>query len=152
MKLGNSKSLEWRTPIELFNKLDAVHHFELDAASSDDNHLCPIYHTLANDGLSQPWAPLSTFCNPPYFQIGKWIDKAIEESKGGSTICLLLPAGTDTKWFAKCVKLADSIIFLTGRLKFSEAGSATSPSILVIFNANKTGPVMRVWDWKNESY
>lgn len=68
--LFTSKTSEWETPAELFEQLDAEFHFDLDPAATDENAKCRRYFTLADDGLSQPWAPARVFLNPPYgFQI-----------------------------------------------------------------------------------
>lgn len=75
--------------------------------------------------------------NPPYGrEIGKWVEKALEESrKEAECVVCLLPARTDTKWFHDfCLPFAKSITFLKGRLKFGEAtNSAPFPSMVVIF-------------------
>jgi hypothetical protein len=40
--------------------------------------------------------------NPPYGRhIGKWIDKAIGEANRGATVVCLIPAKTETRWWAK---------------------------------------------------
>ena len=79
--------------------------------------------------------------NPPYGrEIGKWVQKAYEESvKNNSTIVCLLPSRTDTKWWhGYCMK--GEIRLVKGRLKFGDStNSAPFPSAVVIFGpeANK---------------
>lgn len=48
-----------RTPRALFDPLNAVHRFTLDAAASDDNHLCDAYFTRHTDGLLRSWGGAS---------------------------------------------------------------------------------------------
>lgn len=92
---------------------------------------CPANHTF--DGLSIDW-PKNVFCNPPYSEIDKWVDKAILEHQKqyDSDILLLVPARTDTKWFCKLLSHACHVKFIEGRLHFNDSkGSAPFPSILV---------------------
>lgn len=131
--LMSSKSDEWATPIELFDALHNRFIFDLDAAASDENHLCDRYYTKENDGLRQSWEWRRVFCNPPYSQIKLWAAKFIEESKHARCIVALVPARTDTKWFQSLMASADKIVFIKGRLHFSNAGSAPFPSALAIW-------------------
>lgn len=93
----SSKTDLWETPQDLFDKLDAVYHFDLDACALPENAKCQRYFTPEQDGLSQEWTG-NVWCNPPYGrQIGKWVQKA-HDSKA-AVVVMLLPARTDTKWF-----------------------------------------------------
>src|SRR5438105_4940256 len=80
--LQQPKTHEWETPIELFRQLDQEFGFVLDAAATDDNHLCPFYLTEKEDGLLANWWSFDTvFCNPPYgTQIGRWVEKGWREA------------------------------------------------------------------------
>lgn len=133
----SSKKDDWTTPPEFFQQLDNEFHFTLDAASSEENHLCKNYFTIETDGLSQNWGGHKVFCNPPYGrQIGKWVQKAWEEAKKpNTTIVMLLPARTDTKWFHNYIYHQAKIRFIKGRLKFGGAkNSAPFPSMVVIWD------------------
>ena len=87
----------------------------------------------------EPCGGGAVFCNPPYGrQIGKWVQKAYEESKSGTTIVLLIPARTDTTYFHDYIyqKPNVEIRFLRGRLKFGDGkNSAPFPSMVVIFRS-----------------
>lgn len=132
--LFTSNSDEWTTPKELFAKLNRRFLFNLDAAASDENHLCPDYFTKETDGLSQPWEGKRVFCNCPYSQIARWAEKFQEESSRAQLIVALVPARTDTRWWYKYIVEADKIVFLRGRLKFSNSkNSAPFPSALAIW-------------------
>ena len=50
-----SNRMNWETPQELFDQLDAEFHFTLDAASSDANHKCPKYFTAENSAFNHEW-------------------------------------------------------------------------------------------------
>ena len=76
--------------------------------------------------------------NPPYGKdIGKWMEKAYNESLNGVIVVCLIPARTDTKyWHNYCFK-ASEIRFIKGRLRFGNSNnSAPFPSAIVIFNNN----------------
>jgi phage N-6-adenine-methyltransferase len=131
----SSKTPEWFTPQELFDKLEAEFHFTLDPAATKENAKCLRFYTKEDDGLSKDWSGERVFCNPPYGrEIGKWIEKA---AMGGAEIVVaLLPARTDTKYFHEYIyqKPNVEIRFLKGRLKFGGSkNSAPFPSMLVIF-------------------
>lgn len=134
----SSKTSEWATPQDLFNKLDEKYHFNLDPASTDENAKCENHFTVEDDGLSREWGGYKVFCNPPYGrEIGKWVEKGYKESqKQNTTVVMLLPARTDTKWFHDyCLK--GEIEFIRGRLKFGDSkNSAPFPSMVVAFGEN----------------
>lgn len=89
---------------------------------------CPL-NSIFN-GLEIEWKE-KNFVNPPYSKIKQFVDKSIEEHKKGKKVILLIPARTDTKYFRKLVDYGCDIIFITGRLHFSEIGSAPFPSCLI---------------------
>jgi site-specific DNA-methyltransferase (adenine-specific) len=129
--IHSSESMEWRTPPELFRLLDGEVLFDVDAASSPANALCDHYWTADDDALSIDWSrtvirrdgtPPHVFLNPPYGRnVGKWIDKAIEQQAKGCTVVMVLMACTDTKWWAQLWGFASEVRFLTGRVKFLDA-------------------------------
>lgn len=81
--LLSSKNMNWCTPQDFFDKLDAEFHFALDAAATEQTAKCAKFFTPETDGLSQSWdCGGAVFCNPPYGrEIAKWVCKAYEESK-----------------------------------------------------------------------
>lgn len=87
------------------------------------------------------------FCNPPYGNgIKKWVHKAYEESKKGTTIVLLIPSRTDTSYFHEYIYGKAEVRFLRGRLIFTDENGkpaqdkkgkpmpAPFPSMVVIYN------------------
>lgn len=132
----SSQKDDWETPQELFDRLDRMFHFTLDAASTDENAKCEKHFTAEDDGLKQSWAGETVWLNPPYGrQIGKWVQKAFEEGQKPDTfIVCLLPARTDTAWFHDYCRRG-YVQFIRGRLKFGRSkNSAPFPSMLVFFN------------------
>lgn len=132
----SSKTDEWSTPQDLFDRLNEEFHFDLDVCADETNHKCALYYDRNQDGLKMPWKGHVVWCNPPYGrEIGKWVHAAKQEHmENGTTIVMLLPARTDTKWFHDDILGKADIRFLRGRLKFGGSkNSAPFPSMLAIF-------------------
>mgnify|MGYP003641007183 CR=1 FL=1 len=148
----SSKSAEWETPDDFFVRLDKKFKFTLDPCSTSLNAKCPKYYTEAQDGLSQDWGGQQVFVNPPYGrEMKKWVKKAFDEScKPKTTVVMLIPARTDTRyWHEYCMK-ADTIYFVKGRLHFknkviadyaakTKTSPAPFPSAVVVFGNGSTG-------------
>lgn len=133
----SSSSDEWTTPKELFESLNNEFIFTLDPCSTEENHLCERYYTKEQDGLSKKWGG-AVFCNPPYSQIAKWVKKAYEEALQGTTVVLLVPARTDTRWFHEYIYNKHEIRFIKGRLHFSGSKQAAPfPSMVVIMKGEQ---------------
>ena len=90
---------------------------------------CPL-NSPSGDGLKVPWGE-RTFVNPPYSNPAPWVTKAIEESRQGKTIVMLLRVDTSTKWFAALVAADAEVLWFSRRLHFSK-GPANFASMLVI--------------------
>lgn len=124
-----SDRTDWETPRDIFDRLDAFWHFDLDAAASDDNALCTDYFTVKDDGLAQSWAGRRVWLNPPYGRnVAEWIRKAYEETRDGRTVVVaLIPARTDTRWYHDWIEgRAAEVKFLRGRLKYTLGGCLNS--------------------------
>lgn len=139
--LFSSEKQDWCTPQQFFDELDAEFHFVLDAAATHQNSKCKRYFTPEDDGLIQNWdMGGAVYCNPPYGkEIGLWVKKAYEEAQKGTTIVMLIPARTDTKYFHEYIYHKAEIRFVKGRLKFTDEngtpkGTAPFPSMVVIYN------------------
>ena len=139
--LFSSEKQDWCTPQQFFDELDAEFHFVLDAAATHQNSKCKRCFTPEDDGLIQNWdMGGAVYCNPPYGkEIGLWVKKAYEEAQKGTTIVMLIPARTDTKYFHEYIYHKAEIRFVKGRLKFTDEngtpkGTASFPSMVVIYN------------------
>lgn len=149
---------DWRTPPELFVKLDAEFGFAIDMAANRENALCAGYFGpdgLGEDGLLGDYGRAlravedgtgrrAFWCNPPYSRglQAKFIAKAAAESSIGRTVVMLLPARTDTIAFHRHIWDADKhqprpgveVRFLKGRITFVGAEhGAPFPSMIVVF-------------------
>ena len=133
----SSKSNEWDTPQDFYNKLNEEFNFDLDPCCTDQNKKCEKHFTVAEDGLKQDWSGHTVFMNPPYGRdICKWVQKAYEESlKPNTTVVCLIPARTDTSyWHDYIFGKAKDIRFIRGRLKFGNSKNAAPfPSAVVVY-------------------
>lgn len=133
---------EWSTPQDFYDKINTEFNFTLDPCSTLENHKCSKYYTEDDDGLSKSWKGETVFCNPPFGQLPSWAEKCLNESMDNSTtIVMLIPARTDTKWFHKyiCNQPNVEIRFVDKRLRFGVSKQpAPFPCLLVIFNGKNT--------------
>lgn len=132
----SSKSEEWATPQDFFDKLDQEFKFQLDPASTKENAKVEHFYTKEDDGLSQPWNGCRVFVNPPYARriTGLWVKKAYDEARKGALVVMLLPSRTDTAYFHDWIYGKAEIRFVRGRLKFGGCKDpAPFPSMVVVF-------------------
>jgi hypothetical protein len=141
--LYSSSTGEWLTPKHIVDKVvECLGHIDLDPCAEPGppwNVPARVHYTKAEDGLAQNWhshlysmAWTTVYCNPPYGrEIGNWIVKLCREYVQGnfSEAIALLPARTDTAWFALLAGFP--VLFLGGRLHFGGSkNSAPFPSCL----------------------
>jgi len=105
--INKSKTDDWRTPIKIYERFMHENYFDP----------CPIEPGF--DGLTIEWAKRN-FVNPPYSKLKEWAKKAIEESKKGKDVVLLIPSRTDTKAFKMLYEYGCIFCFIIGRLHFND--------------------------------
>ena len=135
--MNPSETVEWATPRDLYDHLNAKHRFYMDVAASSTNALCDEWFGLDHpdesrrDGLKAQWED-HVWCNPPYGRVIKdWVLKA---SQHHDLVVMLLPARTDTRWFHELVLPNADVEFIKGRLKFGGSKfGAPFPSMIVTF-------------------
>lgn len=94
---------KWATPDWVFDPLNQLLRFDLDAAASPDNARCRDYFSQDDNALQQSWRAQSFWLNPPYGQepgTGVWVAYALHQvmtlrNRG----CLLIPVKADTGWY-----------------------------------------------------
>lgn len=130
----SSRDVEWKTPIELFEALNQIFAFTLDACASSTNALCPKYYSQEDSCLDKDWRTDRVWMNPPYGRnIKLFVEKAYKESLQGALVVSLLPARVDTRWFHDFVSKGE-YYFIKGRIKFSgNQNNAPFPSLVSIF-------------------
>lgn len=114
-----------------------VSGWDLDVAACDESHLAARYYTKADDGLRLAWRAPRVWCNPPFSQIGAWVEKAWRELHASSyEVCaMLLPASrTEQAWWQDWVEpyrdAPDSPLrtcFQRGRAAFAAPGTNGEP-------------------------
>jgi len=140
----SSETNEWGTPKGFFDKLNSKYNFTLDPCATKGNAKCKKYYTQQDDGLSKSWEGETVFVNPPYGrELKHWVEKAYNESRNpNTTVVLLCPARTDTKYFHNYMMQASELHFIKGRLKFENknkpSNSAPFPSVVAVFRADTT--------------
>lgn len=129
----------WQTPKELFNSLNKEFNFTMDVAASHENTLVNgNYWTEKDDALSQNWRFVN-WCNPPYSDIGPWVNKAILEHKQGCTTVMLVPSDTSVKWLKRAYRSCNEVRFISGRISFINAETQKPVS------GNNKGSVLFIW-------
>ena len=138
--LFSSKSSDWATPSEFFDKLNwRFGPFDLDPCATPMTAKCINFYTPMEDGLSKDWEDHRVFVNPPYGrEIAQWVKKSYDEGQKKNTrVVMLIPARTDTKYWQDYVMKAQEVYFVRGRLKFGEStNSAPFPSAVVVFESD----------------
>lgn len=139
-----SKSSEWETPPHIFKKYNDIYDFNIDVCATKENALCGSYFSEKNSCLKPDWGGLRCWMNPPYGRsIGKFVEKAYNESVKGAIVVCLVPASTDTGWWHNFA-MKGRITFIRGRLTFINRSyldpegniikcNATFSSAIVIF-------------------
>lgn len=135
--LFSSKTDQWATPQDFFDKLNEEFHFTLDPCADEFNHKCDRFFSEKENGLVQDWSGETVFCNPPYGrETKKRVQKCFQEVHEGCCPCavMLIPSRTDTQWFHQYIYQKAEVRFVKGRLKFGDSkNSAPFPSMVVIF-------------------
>lgn len=131
--LLSSKSDEWPTPQDFYERLHAEFRFTLDPCCNRENAKCGKFYTMEDNGLLMDWGEHRVFMNPPYSEVAAWMAKAYGSARDGATVVCLVPSRTDTQWFHDYA-MKGEIRFVRGRLKFGGAKDAAPfPSMVVIF-------------------
>lgn len=150
-------SAEWRTPPDLFARLNRRFQFDYDAFASHENALCGCYSTTegtwidgaddARDGLTFPWEGRRVFMNPPYSRglIEQCVEKAYSERDRAAIIVALIPAATETRWFQRYILPHCHIDWLSRRVRFIDpvtlqvGGSPPSGMVVATFKTDLMG-------------
>lgn len=164
--VGPNTRDDWETPVQLFDALDRIFRFDVDAAADDSNHKVDRWLTgpcrgdeWCGCGLCARWAAYghSIWLNPPYGTgLDRWVSNCAASALDGATVVALLPNGTDTDWFKQVWLTASEIWFLSGRVQFvGSTSSNPKGSIVAVWRPEPTAdlrdaPKVRLWDWRSE--
>jgi phage N-6-adenine-methyltransferase len=121
----------WSTPQWLFDALNRVFKFKLDAAADETNAKCKKYYTLSQSGLLNPWSDI-TFFNPPWNNPGDWCRKAVyEASKRRRSVGLLPMLGMTAGWYREVRKSGHTTI-LSPRVAFDGPGNSPNGGAMIM--------------------
>lgn len=97
---------DYKTPPELYEKalkFFGIEKFDCDVCCSEKNIPADNYFIESqSDGLTEEWKHYN-WCNPPFNECKKWIEKAYKEQRRGNMTCMLLPVRTETKYWHECI-------------------------------------------------
>jgi phage N-6-adenine-methyltransferase len=136
---ANGKVDDRSTRWEDFNPLHERFNFTIDVAASADNAKLSRYYTVEDNGLSKLWTRERVWCNPPYSDIGAWVQKAwVAMGDFCELVVMLLPANrTEQRWWQEHVEpyrdgnskgpIRLGVEFLPGRMRFDIPGGYDDP-------------------------
>ena len=160
--LHSSADQCWQTPEALYQSLHTEFSFTLDAAALSNSAKCELWYgpdhldPSRQDSLQACWCRHTVWLNPPYGRgIASWYAKALEASRAGATVVMLVMANTDTAYWHRYAWQAHEIRFIKGRVKFnrsdgSPAAAAPKGSAVVIFRPTPRAgenPSMRAYSY-----
>ena len=86
------------TPWNLIRAIEGLYEisFKYDIAASYQNNKAPYFYTEDDNSLEMDW-PTDGWCflNPPFANLGKWIEKCSEQTKRGCQIVTIWPLSGD---------------------------------------------------------
>lgn len=142
----NSKDV-YETPIRVYAPWVERFRLNLDACATAANAILPDYIDPAQDGLTTKWAPRRPWCNPPFSQIGKWVEKM--EREGKRTIVVALMADRpEVAWFRDHVEdVAAEIWAVDPRIQYLLDGVVQQgnnhASIIAVYRPGHVGKSFR---------
>ena len=141
----SSNRHDWETPREFYDLCNEdFGPFDLDAAASDENHLCEQYYTEKDRSLQRLWTG-KVWCNPPYGKdLAGFVIKAYQMAlQSVADVLMLFPPRSDTDWWHQYVMKATAVYAVKGRISFCIDGvphtQNTFPSVLVWFRRGRVG-------------
>jgi phage N-6-adenine-methyltransferase len=159
--LMSSNQQDWRTPRELFQKIQAVAGpFDLDAAADRHNTLCEMFFSEDYSALVHEWAVYvgdahtRVWLNPPYGKaLPLFAARAVAQVTGYKSVevWMLVPARVDTRWWNALMTKAVSVRFMKGRVKFEREDGArdSAPFPTAVIQLRHDGGKPEVfWGWK----
>lgn len=160
-----TKKDNYETPPELFSAINRVFRFSVDAAASEENHLCRNYFTEERSALEIQWTD-RVWCNPPFSMKETFLEHGIGFRNNCEVIVFLLPGNSrETQWWRRYARQADQIINLSPRVNFNLSGESPKnertgrssgagfPCCLLVFfprlKAEYPEPSEIYWRWKD---
>ena len=130
----NKTATSVQTPTDLYNVLNEEFNFDFDP--------CPLDPQPKWDGLQIEWKK-SNFVNPPYDEVGRWIEKAIKEALNSrNKSVFLIPFRANTKYFTEMVFRWCTNLYVFSKRIIFEGYTAPLPLLMciVVFDPEKMQP------------
>jgi len=148
-----SEKQDWETPDHIFDPINDIFNFDLDACASNENKKCKNYFTISDNCLTVPWKYKSVWLNPPYSRANKtdpqsgtliYIKKAFEEvyfQKNSETVVLLIPNTSENTYYHDYIFKSEYLLFIRSRISFISLGKAqagnTKGSVISIMSTDR---------------
>lgn len=152
--IKNAGHQDWRTPPWLYQRLHDRYDFQVDAAATLYNALCPKHISPTMDATNrrtwQAWVRRGYtryFLNPPFNDIAPFLVPACDAGYQGAIVVCLLPARVEVEWAHDIVyPYAHEITFVRGRVRYYRSirnGKPNFPSMVVRFGPGpRKGPII----------
>jgi len=129
-----SNSQEYETPDEIFIPLHKEFNFKLDGCASKTNHKVDNYYSKEDDCFTKNWNT-TTWVNPEFYTVRKFIKKAYEDSeKFNTTIAILCMVKSNTNWWRDYVMKSKQVRFINQKIQFKGTEQGLRfPCCIVIF-------------------
>lgn len=129
-----------------------IDEFYWDLAADEHNTQAKHWCGEEHNSLIQEWAWYSKvewlWLNPPYGDIGPWVQKCCNESQAGAKIACLVPASVGANWWLHWVDGQAQVYLLNGRITFVGHKSPYPKDLaLLLYRPNVTGGYS-IWSWK----
>lgn len=162
----------WRTPPDLWAKIAAIWHPQIDLAADSTNHLCEMWcgpdkaNDYMRDGLTFPAHDYreichTLYCNPGFSNIGPWCEHVRRETWAGFPLGIMMVlVSPSTAWWNEWAMKADEIIMLTPRVQFVpppgvKPSSNSKDNCLLLYRHGpkliNPSPRFSTWAWKDNS-
>ena len=151
--IGESKSIEYSTPLKIVEPLIKEFNITRDVCASSENHKLPDYWTKEDNALTKTWEG-NCWMNPPFSRdLNKWVRKAYAETYGlngsGTKVCLI-PVRSNTKWWAE-VSPKSEIRFINGEVNFNnEKRGLWLPMCIIIFGEQAKIGTFSIIDYRSK--
>jgi len=160
----------YETPPELFEALNMVFDFDVDAAAALCTAKC--FHWFGPEHLMEEqhnaltwegnWTDLdpdgfatSVWCNPPYSQpnLERFARRCRDEARKGAIVVMLCPHSPETGWWREYVLQACEVWEVFPRVQFlldgeRKPGNPWASAVVVWTPFSSGPPARRSWTWK----
>jgi len=149
-KPGRSKQ-DYGTPPEFIAAVKrrlGIGEFAVDLAASRENTIADEFYTYTINALARDWV-FDGWCwlNPPFARLEPWARHAFEQSRRGTRIAMLVPAGVGANWWRDHVHGKAFVLLLNGRITFVGETMPYPKDCALLLYGPDVAPGYDVWTW-----